>query len=69
LLATQTEVGRALAASGVPREQLFVTVKLGCEQHGEAAVAAAAKAAKEALGVGALDVLRCVWVGYLCAQP
>jgi hypothetical protein len=57
---TQTEVGRALAASGVPREQLFVTVKLGCEQHGEAAVAAA-KAAKAALGVEALDVLSIGW--------
>lgn len=54
-------MGRALAASGVPREQLFVTVKLGCEQHGQAVAAAAANAAKAALGVEALDLLSIGW--------
>ncbi|MEQ6903093.1 aldo/keto reductase [Nocardioides sp. YIM 152588] len=55
-------VGRAIAASGVPREELFVTTKLWVQDAGERATEAAAEASLRALGLDHLDL-------YLIHQP
>ncbi|TIC85153.1 aldo/keto reductase [Nocardioides sp. GY 10113] len=55
-------VGRAIAASGVPREELFVTTKLWVQDTGERATSAAAESSLRALGLDYLDL-------YLIHQP
>lgn len=56
-------VGRAIAASGIPREELFVTTKLWIQkQPGEEPVRRAFDASRERLGLDYLDL-------YLIHQP
>ena len=55
----EAEVGRALADSGVPREQVFVTTKLPAEHAGREA--ATLEASLRALGVDAVDLWLIHW--------
>jgi len=55
-------VGRAIAASGVPRDELFVTTKLWASETGEARTKAAFERSADKLGLDALDL-------YLIHQP
>ncbi|RJT96937.1 aldo/keto reductase [Arthrobacter frigidicola] len=55
-------VGRALAASGVPREELFVTTKLWVQDAGEQHTVAAFARSLERLGLDYVDL-------YLIHQP
>ncbi|MCB0948934.1 MAG: aldo/keto reductase, partial [Mycobacterium sp.] len=54
-------VGRAIAASGVPREQLFVTTKLATEDQGFQASQDAVKASIERLGLEYVDLYMIHW--------
>lgn len=54
-------VGRAMRASGVPREQLFVTTKFNREWHGEDLVRQAFDQSAERLGVDYIDLLLIHW--------
>ncbi|MCD9153032.1 aldo/keto reductase [Aeromicrobium duanguangcaii] len=61
--ANEEAVGRAIAASGIPREDLFVTTKLWIQQRsGEDVVKAAFEGSMERLGLERLDL-------YLIHQP
>jgi 2,5-diketo-D-gluconate reductase A len=55
----ETAVGAALAASGVPREEIFVTTKLRNGEHGTAAKAF--EASRKALGVDVIDLFLIHW--------
>jgi 2,5-diketo-D-gluconate reductase A len=55
-------VGRAIAASGLPRSEVFVTTKLWIHQPGEARARAAFEQSLERLGVDHVDL-------YLIHQP
>lgn len=54
-------VGRAIAASGVPREELFVTTKLGTSQQGYKTAQEACEASLERLGLDYLDLYLIHW--------
>ena len=54
-------VGRGLAASGVPREQVFVTTKFNKRWHGVNDVRVACERALERLGVDYLDLFLIHW--------
>jgi 2,5-diketo-D-gluconate reductase A len=54
-------VGKALRASGVPREDLFVTTKLNAEWHGEQKVREAFADSTRKLGVERLDLYLIHW--------
>ncbi|MGO1198390.1 MAG: aldo/keto reductase [Dermabacteraceae bacterium] len=58
----EAAVGRAIAASGIPREELFVTTKLWVQDHGEEPARAAFGRSLERLGLDRLDL-------YLVHQP
>lgn len=55
----ELEVGRALAASGIPRDELFVTTKLWNDRHGDAPVALAESLEK--LGLDRVDLYLIHW--------
>ncbi len=55
-------VGRAIAASGLPREELFITTKLWIQDAGEAKARAAFERSLQRLGLDHLDL-------YLIHQP
>ena len=55
-------VGRAVAGSGIPRDELFVTTKLWIQNPGEAKAKAAFEASLERLGLDYVDL-------YLIHQP
>ena len=55
-------VGRAIAASGIPRDELFITTKLWVSDTGEARTRAAFERSMERLGLDTLDL-------YLIHQP
>lgn len=55
-------VGRAIAAGGIPREELFITTKVWISHAGEAATAAAYERSLERLGLDHADL-------YLVHQP
>lgn len=55
-------VGRAVAGSGIPREELFVTTKLWMESAGEGATTAAFERSLDRLGLDYVDL-------YLIHQP
>src|SRR3954471_10108100 len=55
-------VGAALAESGVPREELFITTKLWFKDHGDAKTKDAFQASLDNLGLDYLDL-------YLMHQP
>jgi 2,5-diketo-D-gluconate reductase A len=54
-------VGRGMRASGVPREQLFVTTKFNREWHGEDLVREAYERSAERLDVEYIDLLLIHW--------
>lgn len=54
-------VGKGLRASGLPREQVFVTTKFNVQWHGSDLVRQAAEASAERLGVDYLDRLLIHW--------
>ena len=54
-------VGRGLRASGVPREELFVTTKFNAEWHGVREARAAFELSAERLGVDYVDLLLIHW--------
>ncbi|GAA0899333.1 aldo/keto reductase [Virgisporangium ochraceum] len=54
-------VGRGLKASGVPREELFVTTKFNKEWHGVDLVAEACQRSADRLGVEYIDLLLVHW--------
>lgn len=55
-------VGRAIAASGIPRDELFVTTKLWVQDTGELATRGAFERSRDRLGLEYLDL-------YLIHQP
>ena len=55
-------VGRAIAASGIPRDELFITTKLWIQDAGEAKARAAFERSLQRLGLDHLDL-------YLIHQP
>ncbi len=57
----EAAVGRAIAASGVPREELFVTTKLATEDQGFQASQDALKASLERLGLDYVDLYLIHW--------
>ena len=54
-------VGRAIAASGLPREELFVTTKLGTSNQGFETAQEACKASLDRLGLEYLDLYLIHW--------
>lgn len=54
-------VGRAIAASGLPREELFVTTKLWNDDHGAEKARPAAEASLERLGLEQVDLYLIHW--------
>ena len=54
-------VGRAIAASGVPRAELFVTTKLATADHGLDSAVVACKASLERLGLDYVDLYLVHW--------
>jgi diketogulonate reductase-like aldo/keto reductase len=56
-------VGRAIAASGVPRDELFITTKLATEDQGFQAAQDACKASIERLGLEYVDMYLIHWPG------
>src|SRR5450759_4614617 len=52
-------VGAAIAASGIPREEIFITTKLRNGEHGTAAEAF--EASRQALGVDVIDLYLIHW--------
>ncbi|GFJ92687.1 aldo/keto reductase [Phytohabitans rumicis] len=54
-------VGRGLKASGVPREELFVTTKFNKEWHGVELAAEAFARSADRLGVDYVDLLLIHW--------
>jgi diketogulonate reductase-like aldo/keto reductase len=52
----EAAVGRAIASSGVPREDLFVTTKLATEDQGFQSSQDALKASLERLGLDYVDL-------------
>ena len=58
----EEEVGRAIKASGIPREELFVTTKLWIQDAGEESARRAFETSLEKLGLDYLDL-------YLIHQP
>ena len=56
-------VGRAIAASGIPRAEIFLTTKLATQDQGFQASQDAAKVSLERLGVDYLDLYLIHWPG------
>jgi 2,5-diketo-D-gluconate reductase A len=54
-------VGRGVAASGVPRDELFITTKFNKRWHGVDLVAQALSRSLERLGLGYVDLLLIHW--------
>jgi diketogulonate reductase-like aldo/keto reductase len=54
-------VGRAIAASGIPRAELFVTTKLATEDHGFIKAQEACSASLERLGLDYVDLYLVHW--------
>ena len=54
-------VGRAIAASGIPRAELFVTTKLATEDHGFSKAPVACNASLERLGLDYVDLYLIHW--------
>jgi 2,5-diketo-D-gluconate reductase A len=54
-------VGRAIAASGIPRAELFVTTKLATEDHGFIKAEEACSASLEQLGLDYVDLYLIHW--------
>jgi diketogulonate reductase-like aldo/keto reductase len=59
----EAAVGRAIAASGVPRDELFITTKLATEDQGFQAAQDACTASLERLGLDYVDLYLIHWPG------
>jgi diketogulonate reductase-like aldo/keto reductase len=57
----EKDVGEAVRASGVPREEVVVTTKLWHTDHGYESALAAAKKSEESLGLGPIDLYLIHW--------
>lgn len=57
----EADVGRALAGSGVPRAEVFVTTKLGNDDHGYESTLAACQDSLDKLGLDYLDLYLIHW--------
>ncbi|OBA59307.1 2,5-didehydrogluconate reductase A [Mycobacterium sp. 1100029.7] len=57
----EAAVGRAVAASGIPREEIFVTTKLATADHGFKAAEDALEASLERLGLDYVDLYLIHW--------
>ncbi|OBI99679.1 2,5-didehydrogluconate reductase A [Mycobacterium alsense] len=57
----EAAVGRAIAASGIPRAELFVTTKLATEDHGFSRAQAACTESLERLGLDYVDLYLIHW--------
>jgi 2,5-diketo-D-gluconate reductase A len=57
----ETEVGAAIKASGIPRDQLFITTKLRNDHHKEGDVAGAFQRSLDMLGTDYLDLYLIHW--------
>ncbi|BAV40927.1 oxidoreductase [Mycobacterium ulcerans subsp. shinshuense] len=57
----EAAVGRALAASGIPRAELFVTTKVATADHGFTASREACKASLDRLGLDYVDLYLIHW--------
>jgi 2,5-diketo-D-gluconate reductase A len=57
----EAAVGRAIAASGVPRSELFVTTKIATEDQGFTAAQEAGKRSLERLGLDYVDLFLIHW--------
>lgn len=57
----EAEVGRAVASSGLPRDELFVTTKLPGSEHGRATARPALEASLERLGLDHVDLYLIHW--------
>ena len=61
LYGNENGVGRASAASGLPRDELFVTTKVWNDDHGRERTRAAFEASMERLGLDVLDLYLIHW--------
>jgi 2,5-diketo-D-gluconate reductase A len=59
----EAAVGRAVAASGIPRAEIFITTKLATGDHGFRAAQDACKASVERLGTDYVDAYLIHWPG------
>ena len=57
----EEDVGEAVRASGVPREEIVVTTKLWHTDHGFEAAQAAARRSQQRLGLGPIDLYLIHW--------
>ncbi|MCV7075089.1 aldo/keto reductase [Mycobacterium szulgai] len=57
----EAAVGRAIAASGIPRAELFVTTKLATAEHGFSVSQEACKASLDRLGLDYVDLYLIHW--------
>jgi 2,5-diketo-D-gluconate reductase A len=57
----EAAVGRAIAASGVPRDELFITTKLATDQQGYQSSQDACRASLERLGLDYVDLYLIHW--------
>src|SRR3954447_17718433 len=57
----EAAVGRAVAASGIPRAEIFVTTKLATEDQGYQSARDALKASLERLGMDYVDLYLIHW--------
>lgn len=57
----EADVGEAIRASGLPREEVFVTTKLWFTEHGYEPAQRAAKASLERLGLSFIDLYLIHW--------
>jgi diketogulonate reductase-like aldo/keto reductase len=61
MYANETEIGRALKGSGVPRGELFITTKVWTNHHRAADFKKAAEASLGRLGLSTVDLLLIHW--------
>lgn len=57
----EADVGAAVRASGIPRDEVFVTTKLWHTDHGYESALAAAHRSQERLGLGPIDLYLIHW--------
>ncbi len=57
----EADVGRAVRASGIPREEIVVTTKLWHSDHGYEPARAAARKSADLLGLGPIDLYLIHW--------
>ncbi len=61
LYGNERAVGRAVAESGIPREEVFITTKVWNDDHGRDRTLRAVDASMERLGLDVLDLLLIHW--------